>query len=138
MNLAAKIDFTTKDARADWERCAHHIDAALAYSENIYTLEEIDAAVRKGEMHFWPGKNSAAITEVSAYPRKRFLNVILAGGDLDELLAMIPAWKAWGKLLDCQELKVAGRMGWDRVLGRRGWKRRFVVLTTPIEATANG
>lgn len=122
----------------EWERCRHWIADALEYAEGIYTLDEVRDAIRAGEMHFWPGEHCAAVTEIGAFPRRRFLNVILAGGDLKELIGMIPAWKAWGRFLGCSDLKVVGRRGWERVLGTRGWKRAFVVLTTPIETTANG
>lgn len=126
----------TRDARTEWQRCRSWIEAALEHSAGTHTIEDIEGRIAEGTMHFWPGKQCAAVTEVAAYPRKKLLSITYAGGDLNELLSLIPVWKSWGAHLGCSELIEAGRPGWERVLGRLGWKKEFVVLSTPIEGMA--
>lgn len=125
--------FAARDARAEWERCKGYLQPALDYAGNTHTLADIAAGVASGRYHFWPGEKSAAITEVWEYPRARHLIVFLAGGDLHELVAMVPSFMSWGKHLGCTKIVECGRPGWERVLGNQGWKREAVVLSRPIE-----
>ena len=71
---------------------------------------------------------------VQQFPRLRVLHIFLAGGELDELLGMVPAFKSWGAFHGCSKLTLAGRQGWERVLS---WRRECVVLSTEIELGAN-
>jgi len=123
-----------RDAVADFTRCRGYLQSALDLIET-HTMGDIIAGIERGAFHFWPGQKSAAITEVYQYPRARYLNIFLAGGDLDELLSMVPLFKSWGEHLGCTELVLAGRPGWEKVL--KGWTRRAVVLSTQIEKGSN-
>lgn len=125
----------TRDPVTDFARCAPYIQAALDRGGNTHTLEDIAEGIAAGHYVFWPGEKSAAITEIQQFPRARFHHIFLAGGDLDELLAMVPAFKSWGVFNGCTQLTLAGRLGWKRVLG--DWKHELVVLSTPLELGAN-
>lgn len=125
----------TRDPVADFTRCAPFLAAALERAGGTHTLADIADGIAAGNFHFWPGEKAAAITEIHQYPRARFLHIFLAGGDLAELLAMIPAFKSWGAFHQCSKLTLAGRLGWKRVLG--DWKHEVAVLSTPLELGAN-
>jgi hypothetical protein len=116
----------------EWTRCKHWIEAALEYADGAYTIEDVEREIVAGNMHFFPQPASASVTEMAEFPGRRFLNVVLAGGELKEIVAMVPRWKAWAAFLGCDALKVAGRPGWARALGA-GWKTSCVVLTTPVK-----
>lgn len=122
-------------ARENFERCKPYLEAALQYADGTHTIEDVADGIARGVFHFWPGKRSAAVTQILVYPRAQFLLIFLAGGDMDELIDMIPSWKSWGAYLGCSKLTLAGRPGWQRVLG--DWQREVVVLSTPIELGAN-
>jgi hypothetical protein len=124
---------TPEEAPAEFARCRPWIEAAIDRAEGTLTIDDVIHAIAEGRMHFWPGKNCAAVTELAVFPRKRILNVTLAGGDMDEILDMIPSFKAFGRALGCECVAVVGREGWERVLGRLGWKKAHVVLTTPTK-----
>lgn len=121
-------------AIAQWDRCRPWIEAALALVET-HTIDDIARGVEEGRFHFWPGERAAAITCVNVFPRAQYLNVFLAGGDMEELLAMVPSFKSWGRHLGCSKLTLFGRAGWKRVL--RDWQQEVVVLSTSLELGAN-
>lgn len=98
----------------DFWRPAQHIEAALEYSAGTHTLEDVAQGVEEGRFQFWPGVNSAVITEIIVYPRLKNLHFFLAGGDLDELRLMRPHIEAWGRQIGCTRVTLAGRKGWAR------------------------
>lgn len=120
-------------AQKDWARCRPWIEAAIEHSSGVISIEDVEAGIAKGTMQFWPGQRSAAVTEIAVYPRTKHLLVMLAGGDMEEIISMIPSFKFFGKAHGCEKLVEAGRAGWERVLKGRGWKRECVVLSTAIE-----
>lgn len=118
-----------RDAVADFARCRPFLEAALELA-GTHNLSDVVQGIADGAFHFWPGEKSAAVTQVYQYPRARFLHIFLAGGDLEELLAMVPLFKSWAAHLGCTKLTLIGRPGWERVLG---WTRGAVVLSTEVE-----
>lgn len=121
------------DPGAEFERCRHYLEAALAFTEGTHTIDDIREGVRARSYHFWPGKNSAAITEVCQYPRKRVFNVFLAGGNLEEIThGMEPDFCSFARFLGCTEIVMAGRFGWEKPLKPLGWHRSAIVLTKSL------
>ena len=109
-----------------------HIEAALAYSGGTHNFEDVEAAIIEGKMQLWPASNSAAVTEIIQYARKRVLNVFLAGGDLQEIMGGLGAATEWAKAQGCESITLYGRKGWERVLDSHGFKPVMVVLERKI------
>jgi hypothetical protein len=122
-----------RDPVADFDRCRPFLQSALDRGGNTHTLEDIAAGVAAGTYHFWPGERSAAVTEVFQYPRARYLNVFLAGGDMDEILQMEPCFCSWGKHLGCSRIFLIGREGWGKVLKSQGWQTQFAVVSKTLQ-----
>jgi hypothetical protein len=123
-------------ATEEWARCRPWIEAAIEHSSGLLTIEDVERGIAAGEFQFWPGRTAAIVTEVAVFPKTKCLTIVLGGGSMDELIAMIPALKEFGRQRGCSRLVEAGRVGWERVL--KGWKRECVVLSTPIEELKNG
>lgn len=105
------------------------IEAALEYAGGTHAFEDIVAGVAAGEMQFWPGPNSAVVTEVKQWPRKRCLHIFLAGGNLAEIEAMSHGILAWGRSIGCSDAVFIGRKGWERTfLTRDGWRQTLAVM----------
>lgn len=103
---------------AEFDRCAPWIESALPYANGCFDLCDIRNAVLAGKMQLWPGRRSAAITEISDYPQKRACTIVFAGGDLAELRDLIqPQVRAHAKSSGCGLFIVHGRAGWSRALG---------------------
>lgn len=107
-----------------------YIEAALQYSGGTHTYEDVAAQISEGRLQFWPGVNSAVVTEIVEYPRKRTLHFFLAGGNLPELRAMYPGILEWGKANGCTAATLAGRKGWVRsfLVKDEGWNESLVVM----------
>lgn len=111
-----------------------YIEAALKYADGSHTFEDVRDLVAQDRMHFWPGPNSAIVTEILEYPQYKVLNFFLAGGTLTELEQMTPHILAWGKEQGCKKATFLGRRGWERTfLTATGWTQpNMVVLECPV------
>lgn len=110
-----------------------HIEAALSFSGGTHTYDDVVKGVQSGKFVFWPGPNSAIITEIIEYPQKRTLHFFLAGGNTAELEVMLPAIMDWGREQGCQSASLTGRKGWERsFLKREGWSKKLIVMTKEL------
>lgn len=120
---------------ADWERCEHWIAAALEHDGGFYDIENIKALVLNGEVHFWPGEKSAAVTQWFFMPKAKVLNLWLAGGDLRELVGkMFPAAEQWARERGATRIMLIGRKGWERVFRRYDFHWLSTVLVKDLTA----
>ena len=107
----------------NWELVAGSIEDAIERSGGGYTLDYVKKRVEDGSntTHLWPGRKSAAVTEIVWEGERCILNCWLAGGDLDELKQMIAAAEVFAKRLGCDAVQVSGRKGWVRALRDQGY-----------------
>jgi hypothetical protein len=109
-------------AEAEWYRCKPWIVAAMKHN-HTHDIEDIERALAEDRMQFWPGKNAAMVTQIITFPKLRYIDIFLCGGDLDELFEMEQAVceiakTRWG----CQRASGGGRKGWVRALAHIGYK----------------
>lgn len=105
---------------AHWARCKGWIAEGLG--DGLLKIEDIEAALAKGEAILWPGSNCAIVSEFVTYPSgDRASQVMSAGGDLAEILAMVPGMEAFARLNGCKVSVVEGRRGWEKVLKAGGY-----------------
>lgn len=117
-----------------FERCRPWLEAALEYGLGCHTIDDVQAGIEAGKFQLWPGEKCAAVTEVQEFPRAKFFNVFLAGGDLDEIRNMVPWFQSFGRHMGCTKLTATGREGWARALRSQGWeKAKLVYLSLPID-----
>lgn len=116
----------------EWTRCRPWIEAAVARTGGTHTIEDIEKRLAEGTAQFWPGQRSAAVTQICEYPQAKWLSIWLAGGDLGELVGMVPTWRNFAAFHGCENISITGRRGWERVLGKHGWKARAVCLSLPV------
>lgn len=111
------------DDKAEWYRCKPWIEAALQYAEGTHTIEDIENGIEAGTFQFFCSRNSAVVTEILNYPRKKVLNYFLIGGDLDELIKEIePPVSAWAKTEGCSLVVGIGRKGFERAFRDSGFR----------------
>lgn len=82
---------------------------------------ELIAKLRAGQAQLWLGEKSAMVTEVTAGPDGRCLHGWLSGGDLTEIISLIPGALAWARTMGCVEATIDGRRGWARALRPLGF-----------------
>lgn len=105
-----------------------HIEAALEYSGGTHNFDDVKQAIIEGRMQLWPAPNSAAVTEIVEYARKKVLHVFLAGGDLAEVVDGIESVADWGRKQGCHSMTISGRKGWERVLDKHGFRPVLVTM----------
>jgi hypothetical protein len=115
-------------AVAEWARCRPWIEAALAHSPGLETIEDVEHAIERCTYQVWFGQRSCAVTEIAAYPKAKALVVVHGGGALAEMLDELePAMCAFARARGCTLIMGTGRKGWERVTRERGY--RFGYLT---------
>ena len=134
--IASDIDAPEQelDIMQQLMRCRKWIEDALAYSglEETHTFTDICKGVLNGNLHLWHGDNGCAVTEFVVYPMSKCLHVFLAGGDMQQILDFEESATVWGKAQGCTQMTIAGRKGWSKVLGNRGWTEVHTVMGREI------
>jgi len=112
----------------------HHIEAALEHDLGLTTIEDVEQALADRRMLFWPGDNSAVVTELTHYPHGQILHVFLAGGNKEELYNMLDSIEEFARTLDCTHVTLAGRLGWmrEQPLKDRNYKTAHVVMAKEL------
>lgn len=104
---------------SEWARCRDWLVAALAEDR---TEADLLAELAVNRAQLWPGERSAIVTQLVANGAAREAHVWLAGGELKEILAMMPGMTAWGRTQGCTAVVLDGRKGWVRALKPFGFK----------------
>jgi len=104
-----------------WLRARGLLLPALEEGDEASLVE----ALRCGLAQLWLGQRSALVTQMTV---QREIHVWLAGGDMAEILTLVPGAEAWGRALGCTHVTVDGRAGWARVLKRLGYRPDGAIL----------
>ena len=116
-----------------------YVDAALVYAGGTHEFSDVEAMVEAGTAQFWPGVHSCIVTQIDYQPRRRVLNIFLAGGNLAEIEAMTPLVLRYGYDQGCTAATFTGRKGWERTfLGRTGWSMEMVMFAKALTETEYG
>jgi len=109
----------------DFERCWPWLEASLAEGSKLrrpdgsvwlpYEKHHLWQRILHGRATFWPGEACAVVTqlrETSTGIKTQFN--WLAGGDLDEIVAMIARIEEISRANGCHRMQGHGRRGWLR------------------------
>lgn len=123
-----------------WPKINLLLDIAPEYWADHYSKIQIYTGLLDGRFQFWyatkPGKKDpflGGLTQVEQYGMKKTLRVWWVGGeDLSALISALPTVERWALSIGCDNMEVAGRAGWERVMAPHGFKRTHVVLTKEL------
>ena len=109
-------------AAALWSRARPWLQDALAHAGGTHEIEDVLGAIGEGRLQLWLGERCAGVTEILTFPRKRMLNLFLAGGDLDEMKTLQAGLEAFARAHACDGMMFSGRLtraarrasGWGR------------------------
>lgn len=104
-------------------RCRSWIEAALEYTRGSHVWDDIVAGVYAGQFHLFAKPRGCVVLEIRQYPRKREMNVFLAGGELGEIIGNIDELDAIARGAGAEALTMGGRPGWGPVLSENGWQK---------------
>lgn len=99
-----------------------------------YDVEDIFRRIDDGALQSWQSGQSVVVTEVLGYPRKRIVNVLIAAGNIDEIMELQERVSQWARELGCSKIVMSGRKGWSKVLPRHGWTNGRCIYELDLEA----
>ena len=115
-----------------WERSKPFLADALGFSGS-HSVEDVLEEVKEGSAVFYPVRDGAAVFRLGEYPKKRVLLIWLYGGEMaSNIEGVLEAAEFHAEELECTELMIVGRRGWERVLKPHGFVHQGVVLTKGI------
>lgn len=118
----------------EWSRTRHWIDAALAHSPGLETLEDVERLLSDGRYMLWTSERCAAVTEIAEYASRKVIVIVHAGGDKAELInEMEPRIAEFGVGQGCDMIAVTGRHGWQREGERHGYRLGFVTMVKDLK-----
>ena len=127
------IQVPEKDLHIIWNEVEPLIKKAL---DDCYTTDDILQGLIKNSFQLfisWNNKvESAVVTEVAQYPRKKILRYFLAGGNnLNNWLEPIQETiEKFAKHNNCNSIEVAGRKGWARKL--KGYEQKIYLFSKEL------
>lgn len=116
---------------SDFERAAPWLEAALNAEDErpLWTLDDVKRDLEARRSHLWMGDASAMVTTISDWANgERIIEAWLAGGEMQEILAMTPVLEDWGRRVGCTQAHVQGRRGWIRALAPFGYEHYSTTL----------
>ena len=126
METLVQQQYHSEDWKPHWLRLRHLLVSAIEL-QDLYALEDIENGIENGQFQLWPASESIMITEVVTYPQKRIMNLLFCGGDVEELLAMLPEFERFATYFGCSRLYGGGRKGWQRFLKRHGFVEEHMI-----------
>lgn len=96
---------------------------ALRIAGDAFTVQDIDKAIQADEMQLWQNERAVVVTELRAFPQYNIINIVLAAGDLEAVMAFQPAIEDFGRANGASRMFMMGREGWSAVLPKYGWKQ---------------
>jgi len=108
----------------DW--LVARIEKALAHGLGTHTFDDVVRALAAGEFQIFHNEGAVCITEIKQTPRKKFLQIFLVAGRLQDLKALQPEVLQFGRDQGCDFVLGGGRMGWQKV-ATPGWDKQWVV-----------
>lgn len=102
---------------------------AEAMREGFWTVEDLEQKIAHKRAFFFPGKESAIVTEVSTYPGgEQVMQAMWAVGSTDEIVSMTPGVEAVARMMGCTTVLIEGRAAWLKVLAPLGYEPYSVTL----------
>jgi hypothetical protein len=95
---------------------------ALERAGGLYELPDLLERIADGRMQAHVSHETMAVTEISVYPRRRVLTIIILVGDLDDGENLHAQVFDFARKMDCDAVIAQGRVGWARLAKSHGWE----------------
>jgi hypothetical protein len=94
---------------------------ALERAGDLYSIDDILERIADGRMQAHVSRETICVTEISVYPKRRVLTIILLAGDLADGEDLHEQVLAFARRLQCDAIVAQGRYGWARLAKSHGW-----------------
>lgn len=108
------------------------LSRALELGGGTHTLTDVLDQIEAGEAQLWRDGDSAIVTEIVIYPRKKVLHFWLVAGELETVIRLSRLAMEWGKGEGCESATGTGRRGWVRALAKEGWTLTHTLISKEL------
>lgn len=127
--MAIRHITTLEDFRTEYPRVRGWLIDAQAKAGKVDAERDILDGLADKAYVLWVGEECAAITENMVWDKRPVCVVVLAGGDLKEIVNDgIPVITEAAKASGCDGILLFGRPGWQRVLEPHGFDFSSIVM----------
>jgi hypothetical protein len=103
--------------RNEFERCWPWLAAALEHAGGTHGKEDLWKTIENCSAQLHPLRNGAIVTTIQTHPSGlKDANAWLAGGNLGEIVEVIPLLETWLQSEGCKRVTLTGRKGWMKAL----------------------
>ena len=95
---------------------------ALERAGGLYELSDLLERIADGRMQAHVSRETVAVTEISVYPKRRVLTIILLAGDLEDGEDLHRQVLAFARRVEVDAIVTQGRDGWARLAKNHGWE----------------
>ena len=107
-------------------------ERALHHGGDTHEWSDVVDGLRDGRFQCFWNDGGIIITEIYVYPKKRALHCFVVAGAMDAVLALQPKLVDFAKKQNCSVMTATGRIGWERVLPRQGWRKMHSVMALEV------
>ena len=104
------------------EAMERKMERALAASDNLFSMDDIDEHLREGKMQGHVEGDTWALTQVQDWPQRRAVNIMYVVGSIRDSVALEAKIEEWAKGVGANLITAVGRDGWWE-FKTPGWKR---------------
>ena len=110
-------------AKAHRDAGSYHekLEKALARAGGLYELSDLLERIADGRMQAHVSRETVAVTEISVYPKRRVLTIILLAGDLADGEDLHRQVLDFARRVEVGAIVTQGRDGWARLAKDHGW-----------------
>ncbi len=120
----------------EWLVIDRLLNCAREYWEEHYTIGQLRQLLLAGLMQFWHLRRDdedepylGALLQVNEYGKKKVMRVLWLGGETYEgMMDFLWVLELWSAKLGCEDIEIAGRDGFERLLKPYGFYKTHVVL----------
>lgn len=95
---------------------------ALERAGDLYSVDDLLERIADGRMQAHVSRETICVTEISVYPRRRVLTMILLAGDLEDGEDLHRQVLAFARRVEVDAIVAQGRHGWARLAKSHGWR----------------
>lgn len=96
---------------------------AIKIGSNLLTVDGIQKAVSEGKMQSWVRNDSLGVTELVEHHSGLVVNVVLAVGERNDILALNDEIKKFARKHGAKMIRFEGRPGWSAFLPQLGYRK---------------
>jgi hypothetical protein len=111
------------------DEIVQRIEKALKHGGDTHTWDDIRQGLIDGHFQLHWNNGGVAITEIQVFPRRKNLHCFVVAGEMESVVALRNDMARFARAHDCKAITASGRIGWERVLPKTGWRKMHSVFT---------